>query len=60
MFAFLSIVTFFLMTAYDASVEAAMLAKQRRLNLPTCEWVIKPGLSYSCFPSHCEARYLKE
>ena len=65
-FAFTAIITLSIMTAYDASFVAAALAKQRRQNLPTCEWVMEPGQSYSCFLSHykaeagAEARYLKE
>jgi hypothetical protein len=53
-------------TSYEASIKAAELAKQRRKNLPTTQWVLKADHSYSCFLSHfkaevgAEARYLKE
>jgi hypothetical protein len=65
-FSFIALAMLIALTTHELSLEAADLAEQRRLNLPTCEWRIRPGQEFSCFLSHykveagAEARYLKD
>jgi hypothetical protein len=59
-------VMFTIVSTYQAALDVAELAKYRRQQLPTCEWELNQGQTFTCFLSHCkaeagaEARFLKE
>jgi hypothetical protein len=65
-FAFVGVAMLTMFSAHEITVQSELARRRRRQKLPTCEWVIEPDLSYSCFISHVkteasgEALYVKE